>query len=275
VSVVRPVPRESYLRAYLAEAPVALALERALECEVYRGRPFSRPILDLGCGDGLFARMLFGANQWICLGLDPSMRELAAARRRGTYRLLLCARGDAIPLPNGFCRTVFSNSVLEHIPELDRVLQEVYRVLSDDGELMVTVPTDRFDHYTVGHQVLSLLGFRRLAEASSRRFNAFWRHYHCHAPEEWVARLARAGLEVVETVQYSPKVVCILHDAAVPLAFASFLTKKLFNRWTLFPPARALWVRLVYRRLERKEHVGCPDGGLVFLRAVKRRGGAR
>jgi len=270
-TVVRPAPRESYLRPYLTHAPAALALERALECEIYRGRPFRRPILDLGCGDGLFVQVLFGAGRPICLGLDPNLSELNAARDRDAYRGLLCARADStIPLRDGFCRTVFSNSVLEHIPELDRVLREVHRVLSEDGELMVTVPTDKFDRYTVGHQVLRHMGLRRLAESFSRRFNTFWRHYYYHTPAGWKAVLERAGFEVVESMEYSPKAISMLRDAAVPLAFPSFLAKKLLNRWTLSPAARAPWAGWASRWLERAEDVDCADGGLVFLRAVKR-----
>lgn len=274
--VIRPAAAESYLRPYLAHAPVALAMERALECELYRGRAFRRPILDLGCGDGLFAQMLFGATRSICVGLDPSLSELEEARRRGAYRTVLCARGDgAIPLRDGSCRTVFSNSVVEHIPELDAVLREVHRVLTDDGELMLTVPTDRFDRYTVGHQALRWLGLGGVADVFSRAFNAFWRHYHYDTPAGWRARLERAGFDVVETIEYSPRAACVWRDAAVPLAFPSFVVKKLLKRWTLAPAFRALWVRWVFRRLERPADIGCADGGLVFLRALKRSAAAR
>ena len=45
-------------------SPVSLELsltwrERALECERFATRSYARPILDAGCGDGVFSRMLF------------------------------------------------------------------------------------------------------------------------------------------------------------------------------------------------------------------------
>jgi 2-polyprenyl-3-methyl-5-hydroxy-6-metoxy-1,4-benzoquinol methylase len=48
-----------YLVEYLAHAPVALGLLRAIECRTLAALEFEHPILDVGCGDGLFGQVFF------------------------------------------------------------------------------------------------------------------------------------------------------------------------------------------------------------------------
>lgn len=259
----------SFLRDYLVQAPIALAVERSLACELFRGRLFRRPVLDIGCGDGLFTRILFGPGQSVCYGLDLNERELSAARRRGGHRELLHGAAQSIPLPDRSCRTILSNSVLDHIAEIEVVLEELHRVLADDGELLITVPTDLYERYSAGYQMARVLGLGRAAEAYRRRFNAFWRHYHCYAPQEWKALLERSGFETVEMVEYASRRVCIFLGGVVLLAGPSVLLKKLLNRWVLWPQLRLPMASLLSRILRDHVQSGCSRGGLVFLRAVK------
>lgn len=262
-------PARAYLAEYLARAPMALALERAHECEVFRGRRLVRPVLDLGCGDGIFAEVLFGPGARVCYGLDSDPVELAKARARRVYRTLLFAHADAIPLPDHACASVYSNSALEHIPALDATLREVRRVLRPGGELLVTVPTDRYERYCTQADLLARAGLHALGGRLQRRFNAFWRHYHCHPPAVWRDRLAAAGFETVETVEYAPAAICRLLAAATPAALPGLLTNRLLGRWSLAPALRARVAPLLARALASAVRVGCRDGGLVFLRAAR------
>ena len=65
---------------YMSSAPLALAFERYLEGRILGQVPFRRPVLDLGCGDGLFAHLLFDSftynPQRICL-LNDALYPLA------------------------------------------------------------------------------------------------------------------------------------------------------------------------------------------------------
>ena len=51
--------KDNFLLNYLKKAPVPLAVERSLECEILSRQEFVRPILDIGCGEGIFASVLF------------------------------------------------------------------------------------------------------------------------------------------------------------------------------------------------------------------------
>src|SRR3954449_10499221 len=97
-----------FLGRYVSVAPIPLAIERSLECTILSQQNFQEPVLDIGCGDGLFASVLFAEK--IDTGIDPNAVELEHAQRLGSYRRLIQCRGDAIPVPDGAFGTVFSNS---------------------------------------------------------------------------------------------------------------------------------------------------------------------
>jgi SAM-dependent methyltransferase len=265
-------PNASFLRAYWAETPFPLAFERTWECRILSGQRFLRPVLDLGCGDGLFARMLFRGP--IDTGVDPNARELHQASKLRVYRELIQCSGDRVPKPDGSYRTVFSNSVLEHIPDLGPVLQEMYRLLVPGGSMYVTVPSNRYDHYTVTNKALSLVGLRTLAGKYRTFFNRFWHHYHYYRPAEWRALFERHGFAVVDCFTYGPRSLCVLNDFLVPFSVPAMILKKLLNRWTLLPALRRVLLaplagigEAVAAWAQRTE-----AGGLVYL-ALRKPGG--
>jgi SAM-dependent methyltransferase len=111
----------------LRELPAFRALLRAVEARFYNDLPMPHPILDLGCGDGHFASVTF--REPLDVGFDPWERPLQEARRRGVYHTLSRADGARMPFPDAAFVTVISNSVLEHIPNVEPVIHEVSRVL--------------------------------------------------------------------------------------------------------------------------------------------------
>lgn len=257
------------LAKYLGEAPIPLALERSLEGEIYKTLPFVRPILDLGCGEGLFAKIVFVEK--IDTGIDPNPEELKRAAILGAYKELICCWGHSIPRPDQSYATIYSNSVLEHIPDIQPVLKEVYRLLKSGGSFYITVPSDRFDEYTVGYQLLSIVGLRRLAQKYKTFFNRFWRHYHAYSLRKWAALAKKNGFFVEETFLYDGKALCLMNDFLAPFSVASFLLKKTINRWSLFPGIRYLFLyplAVILKPLLQK-NICLNKGGLVFLRLSK------
>lgn len=250
-------------------APLALAFERTLECQIYLRLPFTRPVLDLGCGDGLLAKILFAEK--IDTGVDPNPRELARARQLGVYEEIIQCAGDAVPKPDEFYNTVFSNSVLEHIWELEPVFQEVYRLLAPGGLFYFTVPSPFFDQYTVVSQSLMALGLSSLAARYRQLYNSLWKQYHYYSLEGWEELARQSGFEIVESRTFDPKRICLLNDFLVPFSFPAFLIKRLTNRWVLFPSVRQKIVYPVYLLVRRILQGGdrAEQGGLVFLALTK------
>ncbi len=250
---------------YIAMAPLALAFERVMECRILAQQTFERPMLDIGCGEGLFAKILF--SEPVDTGIDPNSRELARARELGAYVELIQCYGDAIPKADGSYRTILSNSVIEHIPEIQSVLLEAYRLLAPGGRMYLTVPSNRFDEYTWISQFLAALGLDHLRRQFGTFFNRFWAHYHCYTSEQWSQIATSAGFEVIEAHTYGTRKACLLNDFLVPFSVPEYVTKKYLNRWTLFPRLRrvilapfALLGSLILRGAEK-----CEAGGLVFL----------
>ena len=260
--------RASFVEEYTARAPLALAFERTLECVILAEQEFRRPVLDLGCGDGLFASVLFAEQ--LDTGIDPDPDELREAARTGAYRELIRCYGERVPKPDESFQTVFSNSVLEHIPDLLPVVKEVFRILAPGGVFYFTVPTNDFEIWTVINQCLTRAGLHRLSDAYRRFFNRFWRHYHAYDEEEWRALAAGSGFQVVEVSRYGAPRVGLVDDALTPLALPSKLLKRFARRWVVFPALRRIILRPV-RGLFRcwLTPVRHPAGCLAFVKAVK------
>ena len=260
---------EDVLERYLSLAPIPLAFERFIEARIHQRHGFRRPILDIGCGEGLFAKVVFGEK--IDAGIDPNPRELARARVLDAYEEVIECTGDAINKPDGRYNTAFSNSVLEHILDIEPVFREVHRLLARGGKFYVTVPSHRFDEYSVLNQTLCAVGLRELAGRYRSFFNRFWCHYHYYTPEGWSALARRTGFTVTEIHTYGTKRICLLNDFLVPFSLVSFAIKKLTNRWVLFPGLRRLVMMPVAMAAHRVLEGGdsAQDGGLVFMELTK------
>lgn len=255
---------------YMSVAPLALAFERYFECRILARLPFDTPVLDIGCGDGLFAHVLF--SEKIDTGVDMNLRELERAQDLGAYVELIHAKGDSIPKPDGSYKTIISNSVLEHIPDLEPVFREIHRLLTSDGRLYMTVPTSYFEHNTVINQLLIVLGFQNIAVRYRRFCSRFiWRQCHYYTLAGWEDFVSGFGFKVVESTTYNPKSICLINDFLYPFGVIGLINKTLFNRWVLFPSIRRLLIYPVYlfvRSILESADSSMQDG-LVFMMLKK------
>lgn len=263
--------REEFVVEYVSLAPLPLALERSVECTLYVGREIARPVLDMGCGEGLFAHVLFAEP--LDTGIDPMRKELERAKALGSYEELIEAFGDKIPKADGSYRTVISNSVLEHIPDLQPVLREIFRVLEPGGRFYATVPSDRFASFSAGSIALSGAGLKGAAAAFRKRYDRFWAHHHAYSLQRWRATMEDAGFAVDEAFTYGSRRFCVTNDLLVPLSGPSLVLKKLTNRWTVAPALRRRLAGIASGALERvvRDAARPGGGGLVFLALRKPR----
>jgi SAM-dependent methyltransferase len=140
--------QKALLTQLMMEVPYQPATNywRAVEIEevIRYGLPSGRG-LDLGCGDGhLMAIILSHIAPRDLAGIDIDPKETALAARRNIYREIATAAGDRIAFPDGHFEFVFSNSVLEHIENIEKTLGEVARVLCPAGRFIFTVPGPDF-----------------------------------------------------------------------------------------------------------------------------------
>ena len=106
------------------------ALLRSIESRFMVEVPLLHPVLDVGCGDGHFASVTF--SEPIDVGLDPWERDLVecATLRPQVYKELVLASATEMPFADESFQTVISNSVLEHIPDVEMTVREIARVTS-------------------------------------------------------------------------------------------------------------------------------------------------
>ncbi len=183
----------------LKSIPAFRALLRAVEARFFQHIDLPQPVLDVGCGDGHFAQMTF--DQPLQVGIDPWWGPLNKAEKSGMYLLPLQAMGDYLPFPDQYFASAFSNSVLEHIPDIQPVLDEVSRVLQPNAPFVITVPSHHFPEYLAGSEFLDRIGLEGLAANYRALFNRISRHAHTDHPAVWSRRLAQAGF-IIERWQY-------------------------------------------------------------------------
>ncbi len=102
-----------------------------------------RTIVDIGCGTGRFSGFLSECYSAQVLGVDPSARMLASARRTALSRRLRFVQGVAedIPSPDGSCDMVFLSQVYHHLSNERRAAAEFRRILRPRGFLCIRSST--------------------------------------------------------------------------------------------------------------------------------------
>jgi ubiquinone/menaquinone biosynthesis C-methylase UbiE len=134
-----------------------------VEARFYADIQLPEPVLDLGCGDGHFASLTF--DHTLDIGLDPWWGPIREAKSHQSYQSLICAAGNQMPFPENYFSSAVSNSVLEHIPDLNAVLGELSRVLKPGAPFIFCVPNHRFLDQLSISKTLSRVKLTGLARA--------------------------------------------------------------------------------------------------------------
>ncbi|OLD46221.1 MAG: methyltransferase type 12 [Chloroflexi bacterium 13_1_40CM_2_68_14] len=186
---------------FLHEYPFqpATALWRAIEVDelVAHGLPDGRG-LDLGCGDGLLTRIVLqevGGRELV--GVDPDPAEVEQARALGIYAGVHVAGGDKVPETDASFDWALSNSVLEHIPDVDPVLAEVARLVRRGGKFIFNVPGPGF-HACLRGPLMP--GASR--EEYLRHLDERLAHRRYWGPAEWEPALARHDMRLSDATAY-------------------------------------------------------------------------
>lgn len=250
---------KNLLFAHLQDMPYFRALLRSVESSYYEGLPLPEPIYDVGCGDGHFASVTF--DKKLTVGLDPWRFSMKDAKQYNAYDSLVEADGAFSPFPANHFASGLSNSVLEHIPQIDAVLKETARVLKPGAPFYFCVP----NHNHFNNLSLSKVFGKPYVEW----FRYISRTKHADSPEVWQARLERAGFVLEKWWHYfSPASLHVLewgHYFGAPSVVARALT----GRWII---SRTKWNLGLTEKFLRKyastEHI--ENGTYTFFIARKK-----
>src|SRR5262245_19946813 len=105
---------------YFPHAPTALCIKECARLAVLRECNVVGPILDVGCGDGLFAKIAFDAEEvW---GIDIDGHEGRWAQANRAYTQIILGDITKARLPERFFRTCIANCSLEHVQDIQAAL---------------------------------------------------------------------------------------------------------------------------------------------------------
>lgn len=218
---------EKYLADFLRIAPLSHALWRTTEALVFDQYKFKKPVLDLGCGFGEFAGIVF--NQ-VEMGIDINDKELSQAIKSKKYKKVQWADARKLPFPNNSFATVISVSVLEHIPHVEKALLEINRVLREQGLLIFAVPTVEIKNNLLLTQVFRKLGLVGLADQYFDLHSKVFKHHSLKKSDWWVQVLEKQGFEVINLQGTISSKLLKLHEFFLLSALPSQFWKWIFGK---------------------------------------------
>lgn len=158
--------------------------------------------LDVGCGT---ADLAAAAPAGVAVvGVDVAFRWLCVARRRfqdaAATPVLLCGNGEALPVADAHFDRVFFLGMVEHAPDLGRLLSEAARVLRPGGWVHIRT-VNRLTPLPEPHVGLWGIGLlpRRLADRyATWRGRGGYRHHWPRTRGQLARALRGAGFRSVE-----------------------------------------------------------------------------
>lgn len=250
---------------------------RAFELRAYRHAQVSLnpPILDLGCSDGLFARMISKLLRidvpFVGMDMDPAALQEANRLRADRYRLVARADAGRVPFAASAFQTVIANGVVPCIPgDLSRVFREVARVLRPNGRFIFTAPTVNYGRHYWLYRMLHGIGLSRLGDLYRARLDRRMDHIQFHSAAGWADLAEGAGLRPERVVGFCPPEVIVRWSllAVTPLRLHGLL------RLLPLPALCRLFTR-VHRRMFRRAYDTIPlecdpdESGYVLIQARK------
>lgn len=126
--------------------------------------PKASPILDAGSGCTFFPSYLASRGYEVtCVDSDSTLAKPYSEMPGPVFK---CASLDSIPAGDNAFEAIYCISVLEHLGERDKVIQEFYRVLRPGGSLLVTFDVSLRDDC----HPISVKGARDLLEQIQEKF---------------------------------------------------------------------------------------------------------
>lgn len=221
-----------YLRAYLRHRPLFLSMIRAKELEIFeRYARLEGRVLDFGCGDGFFARILVRSapspRTVEIIGFEANPDKAEEARRTGIYAEVVLSEGRLLPFQDAHFDAIIANCVLEHVIDLEVTLQEIRRVLAPGKKLFCTVMTDKWEDYLYGTVIFG------------HRYRSFMRkvqmHTHLLTHGEWRRLFEEAQFAVEGMYGYLDQDASRCFELLHYLAAHSLISKRIAGRWVSFP----------------------------------------
>jgi 2-polyprenyl-3-methyl-5-hydroxy-6-metoxy-1,4-benzoquinol methylase len=255
---------------YFPHAPAALCVKECARLSALRDYHLSGPILDVGCGDGLFAKIAFdGEEVW---GIDIDAKEGRWAQASRAYSQIVLADITKAKLPVSFFRSCVANCSLEHVPDIQAALATIERSLMPGAQALLFVPNREWaSKFLTVRAVRSALG-EKMAAMFQDGIDEFFAHRHLYDEAGWRDVIAKSPLELKEIKPVLSTATTRAFEALLIPSLAGWLNKKLTSRWTNFPGVRQAMAPLAYAMVKGTlEAAGDDEKTAEFLIVCERR----
>lgn len=250
----------------------SMSIWRSWELAAYRRYILPEPILDVGCGDGLYFKLVWPTIRNV-YGIDINPASVLAAQNSGVYKSVHTCSAIEMPFESASFSSVFANCSLEHMDNLPGVLRSIERVLKPGGNFLCSVVTDKFIEWSSLPQLAEAMGD---SGGSLRIRNEYLAYHHlvtAFPADGWIAEFEAAGFIVedhipilpellgrldlfIDTLWHLPRGSSELGDVLVPY----------FRKWKNFPETIGELMQTLLRA-ESDWNVAC---GAVF--SVRKKG---
>jgi len=185
---VAEIAKTAYSSRPLGQPTDYSSLKKTLDCiidEVTAQLPPAPRLLDVGCGTGVVASRLRQRLGGFGVGVDVDEQPLRLAAAHYKHEPTGFARYDGYQLPfaDGQFHLILLHEVIEHVPEPERLLNDIQRNVALGGLVIITTPNatlhpfsgnahpDHIRHFTVSQ-------LRRLVEQTG--LEVVDQFYRCH-----------------------------------------------------------------------------------------------
>jgi SAM-dependent methyltransferase len=183
----------------------SLLLWRAWEYAAYQRYTLPEPVLDIGCGDGRYFRLVWPkVRDVVGVDMDPGVAE--GARRSGIYRAVHVTPAHSLSMVPDRFASAFANCALEHMDHLDEVLDSIYQRLLPDGTFLLSVVNHNILEWNTLPSLLEMIGDSVRAVALKSDYVTYHHLVNPFTPQSWIEHLDQAGFEVLEYVPIVPKI---------------------------------------------------------------------
>ena len=227
---------EKLLRDFLLVAPLSHALWRSVEALSFNKIDLKEPVLDVGCGFGEFAGVLYGKLE---CGVDINKKDLKVAISGKKYKNVIYADARKLPFGKNKFASVISVSVMEHIDGADKVIMEVGRILNKKGLFVFSVPTPLLYENLWFPKLCKHFHINPVGEYYKNLHKKAFQHITIKDDKWWEEKLKKAGFKVLlKEGTISPGLIR-LHETFLLTALPSQLWRWLFGKRLIIFPRKA------------------------------------
>ena len=140
---------------------------------IYQELKGCQRILDIGCGIGSFEQRLQNLN---ITGLDSS-EEMLEEARKGSNKTFVLGNAESLNFDASSFDAVFYVATLEFITDYQRAIQEAWRVIKPNGELLVMILNPESEYFHE-HMQREHSYFKRIKHANIREMRGYISQYY-------------------------------------------------------------------------------------------------